>query len=103
MHESGVAIILGAIFGLIIYYVRIHILIFKANGQVIPFSESSFFYFILPPIIFAAGYTLRRRNFIKNLPYILMLGILGTFISMMIFSVLIIYTNDWKFGSLPND
>ena len=69
----------------------------------IPFNESSFFYFILPPIIFAAGYTLRRRNFIRNLPFIIALGIIGTFISMTIFSVLIIVTNDWKFGSLPHD
>lgn len=58
---------------------------------------------MLPPIIFAAGYTLRRRNFIKNLPYILLLGILGTFISMTIFSMLLIATNEWEFGSLPHD
>lgn len=94
MHESGVAIILGAVFGLIIYY---------TSGYVIPFSESSFFYFVLPPIIFAAGYTLRRRNFIRNLPFIISLGLLGTFISMTILTLLIIYTNDWKFGSLPHD
>ena len=87
MHESGVAIVLGAVFGLIIYYVRLtasHTISCQTSGYVIPFSESSFFYFVLPPIIFAAGYTLRRRNFIKNLPFIICLGLLGTFISMTV-------------------
>ena len=55
----------------------------------------------MPPIIFAAGYTLKRRNFIKNLPFILTLGLVGTFISMAIFSVLIILANNW-FYSLPD-
>ena len=66
------------------------------RGEQIVFNEFNFFYFILPPIILAAGYTLRRRNFIKNLPFIVALGVLGTFISMTVFSLLIIWTNSWE-------
>ena len=93
IHESSAAIVLGALFGLIIYY---------AKGKIIPFSESNFFYFILPPIVLAAGYTLRRRKFIKNLPFILILGVLGTLISMTVFSLLIVFVNSWDFSSLPH-
>lgn len=62
--------------------------------QTIEFSESGFFYFILPPIIFAAGYTLKRRNFVKNISYILILGLVGTIISMAVLSVMIIVFNN---------
>ena len=57
------------------------------------FSEVSFFYFILPPIIFAAGYTLKHKNFVKNLGHIMMLGVIGTIISMIVLSMLLIFSN----------
>jgi len=62
--------------------------------QTIEFSESGFFYFILPPIIFAAGYTLKRRNFMKNFNYIVLLGVAGTIISMVCLAVLILWFNN---------
>jgi len=67
--------------------------------KTIEFSESGFFYFILPPIIFAAGYTLKRRNFVKNLSYILLLGLIGTIISMVVLSILIIKFNNMLYDS----
>ena len=67
--------------------------------KTIEFSESGFFYFILPPIIFAAGYTLKRRNFVKNLSYILLLGLIGTIISMIVLSILIIKFNNMLYDS----
>ena len=69
--------------------------------ETITFSESGFFYFILPPIIFAAGYTLKRRNFVKNLSYILLLGLIGTIISMVVLSFFIILFNNLSYD--PED
>jgi NhaP-type Na+/H+ or K+/H+ antiporter len=54
LHESGVAILLGAISGIIFLFV---------GSEPIKFSGEGFFYFVLPPIIFGAGYTLKEKNF----------------------------------------
>lgn len=89
IHESGVAIFLGIFAGLIIKY---------GLGQTIAFDESSLFYFILPPIIFAAGYTLKIKDFIANFSYIFIFGLLGTLISMAILSYLIININEYLFS-----
>ena len=50
--------------------------------------------FILPPIIFAAGYNLKKTNFVKNFGYITLFGVIGTIISFSILSVLIIFWNN---------
>ena len=61
----------------------------------VTFSEISFFYFILPPIIFAAGYNLKHKHFIRNLDKIMILGILGTIIAMFILSTILIVSNEY--------
>ena len=43
-------------------------------------SDKTFFYFVLPPIIFAQGYGLKKRNFFKYFHFITVFGILGTFL-----------------------
>lgn len=50
--------------------------------------------FILPPIIFAAGYTLSRKNFVTNISIILSLGIFGTIIAMGIISLIMSIGNE---------
>lgn len=66
----------------------------KAGIEAIQFKESTFFVFILPPIIFAAGYNLKKTNFVKNFGYITLFGVIGTIISFTILSVLIIFWNN---------
>jgi NhaP-type Na+/H+ or K+/H+ antiporter len=55
-------------------------------GTTLVFDDAIFFNFILPPIIFSAGYNLRRRSFFKYLSYTLLYGILGTFINFVFIS-----------------
>jgi NhaP-type Na+/H+ or K+/H+ antiporter len=50
--------------------------------------------FILPPIIFAAGYNLKKKNFIHNFGYITLFGVLGTLISFVVLSAQIIFWNN---------
>lgn len=73
-------------------------LIYTIGKQSIKFDEDAFFYFILPPIIFAAGYTLKRRNFVKNIAYIALLGFIGTIISMVVLSMFVIMFNEMIYG-----
>ncbi len=61
------------------------------------FNEVGFFYFILPPIIFAAGYTLKHQRFVNNLDTIMMLGIVGTLITMILLSAILSFANSYLF------
>ena len=94
LHESTVGILAGL---LIAFFVnKVH------AGAVIQFSEKGFFLFILPPIIFAAGYTLKKKNFIRNISYIFALGIFGTLIAMVTISTILTFCNNYSSGEQLN-
>ena len=82
INESSLAIILGLVIGLLVLIV---------SGKDYQFSSSIVFYFLLPPIIFAAGYTLKTQSFFSNFSYISIFGFFGTFISFVIISSLSIF------------
>ena len=79
-HETGVALVLGLIISSIIHYLFIE-LEMTFNGDI-------FFYVCLPPIIFAAGFNMRRRRFFENIGYILTFGVFGTIITFFVFAAL---------------
>ena len=58
------------------------------------FRDETFFFFCLPPIVFASGFNMKRGNFFANLKNILLFGILGTFVAFTSFSLMTIYLND---------
>ena len=49
------------------------------------FSPAAFFYGLLPPIVFAAGFTLKKRDFFRNFGTISVFAVPGTFISALFF------------------
>lgn len=49
------------------------------------FSPAAFFYGLLPPIVFAAGFTLKKRDFFRNFGTITVFAVPGTFISALFF------------------
>jgi hypothetical protein len=57
------------------------------------FDDEIFFTFILPPIIFAAGYNLRGRSFFKYFLYIALFGVLGTIMTFMVVAPLTYIAN----------
>ena len=79
MHESGLCMIIGVIISLIAIFFDPHTNFTKS----INFSGDVFFTFVLPPIIFSAGYNLHRASFFKYFIYILSFGVFGTIMSFL--------------------
>ena len=79
INESTLAIFLGLIIGGFILIM---------GGKTDQFSSAVVFYFLLPPIIFSAGYTLNTSSFFQNFSYISLYGLIGTFSSFIVISLL---------------
>ncbi|KAH9612663.1 hypothetical protein KSS87_008253 [Heliosperma pusillum] len=59
----------------------------KGEGsRILVFNEELFFIYLLPPIIFNAGFQVKKKQFFKNFSIILMFGVLGTIISFCLIS-----------------
>ena len=96
LHESGICMIVGTIIALISKYVG------NMNDSLnnfVTFDDEMFFNIVLPPIIFSAGYNLKKRAFFKYFFYIIAFGIFGTIISFLTVSFLIHYSNKFSFFS----
>ena len=72
LPESGASMLVGMASGAIARYLL---------GKEASFNADFFYYFLLPPIIFDAGYSLKRRDFFSNIGSILMYAVFGTMIS----------------------
>ena len=61
----------------------------RLSGLATPlrFSPSAFFYGLLPPIVFAAGVTLKKRSFFANIGTVLLFAVVGTAVSTLVFGL----------------
>ncbi len=73
-HESAISAICGLIVGFIIKI---------SFGRAVVFDSELFFYLVLPPIIFSAGYSLKRKRFFRYGLSITVFGIFGTVLSVL--------------------
>ncbi|MED6198881.1 Sodium/hydrogen exchanger 2 [Stylosanthes scabra] len=81
-NESITALVLGLCSGMVVLLVtKFH------STKLLIFSENLFFLYLLPPIIFNAGFQVKKKQFFKNFTTILLFGIFGTVISFCIISV----------------
>ncbi|XP_018410544.1 PREDICTED: sodium/hydrogen exchanger 6 isoform X2 [Nanorana parkeri] len=100
LHETGLAMIYGLIVGVVLRY-GVHVpsdvnnVTMSCEQQMSPatllvtFDPEVFFNILLPPIIFYAGYSLKRRHFFRNLGSILAYAFLGTAISCFVIGSLL--------------
>ena len=99
LHESGICMLVGTIIAILSKYIG------KTNDSLnnfVTFDDEMFFNIVLPPIIFSAGYNLKKRAFFKYFFYIVTFGIFGTIISFGVVTTLIYYSNKLKFFSSFN-
>ncbi|GER32990.1 sodium/hydrogen exchanger [Striga asiatica] len=56
------------------------------NSRILVFDEELFFIYLLPPIIFNAGFQVKKKQFFRNFMSIMLFGAVGTMISFSIIS-----------------
>nr|ADK74832.1 Na+/H+ antiporter [Arachis hypogaea] len=76
MNESITALLIGVCTGVFILLAS-----GGTHSHILVFSEDLFFIYLLPPIIFNAGFQVKKKQFFVNFITIMMFGAVGTLIS----------------------
>nr|ALP46546.1 vacuoloar Na+/H+ antiporter 1 [Eschscholzia californica] len=82
MNESITAIAIGLCTGCVILLTT-----GGTSSRLLVFSEDLFFIYLLPPIIFNAGFQVKRKQFFQNFTTIMLFGVVGTLVSFAIVSL----------------
>ncbi|XP_073053407.1 sodium/hydrogen exchanger 1 [Primulina eburnea] len=82
MNESITTLIIGLCTGVVILLIS-----GGTSSRLLVFSEDLFFIYLLPPIIFNAGFQVKKKQFFRNFMTIMLFGALGTLISFIIISL----------------
>lgn len=83
LHETSIAIFIGFLFSL-----AAEVFGNDSLANMMHFDDSLFFYICLPPIILATGFNMKKKNFFRNINYVLLFGVLGTFVSFITMTIL---------------
>ena len=78
LPPSGAAMLLGMVFGGLVK------LLVPGTLDGYRFDASTFFFGILPPIVFSAGFNLKHKDFFKNFAAILLFAVAGTLVSTLV-------------------
>ncbi|TXG65797.1 hypothetical protein EZV62_007072 [Acer yangbiense] len=96
MNESITALVIGVTTGVVILLIS-----GGKSSHLLVFSEDLFFIYLLPPIIFNAGFQVKKKQFFRNFITIILFGAVGTLISWAIISFgAIQFFKKWDIGSL---
>ncbi|XP_011023477.1 PREDICTED: sodium/hydrogen exchanger 1-like [Populus euphratica] len=82
MNESITALIIGVGTGIVILLIS-----GGKSSRLLVFSEDLFFIYLLPPIIFNAGFQVKKKQFFRNFMTIILFGAVGTLICCAIISI----------------
>ncbi|KAJ8760735.1 hypothetical protein K2173_017843 [Erythroxylum novogranatense] len=89
VNESITALIIGVGTGIVILQIS-----GGRSSHLLVFSEDLFFIYLLPPIIFNAGFQVKKKQFFRNFMTIMLFGAIGTLISCCIISIGVILAFD---------
>jgi len=82
LPEAAFAVLVGIVFGALIFAFQSgeggHV------GNMVRFDKEFFFFWLLPPIIFEAGYNMKRKEFFDNIVPTLLFAFIGTFVSTLV-------------------
>jgi NhaP-type Na+/H+ or K+/H+ antiporter len=87
-HEASLVIIVGASISYLAYAIG-----FSQFNEAVSFDHNIFFYFCLPPIVFASGFNMKRKVFFENFTSVLIFGVLSTILQFVLFSVGLYFIN----------
>ncbi|KAJ1435707.1 Sodium/solute symporter superfamily [Sesbania bispinosa] len=82
LTESVIALIIGLVAGNIILFAT-----GRRRSHVLVFNEKLFFVYLLPPIIFNAGFQVKKKQFFRNFLAIILYGVVGTLMSFLVVSL----------------
>ncbi|KAI3858896.1 hypothetical protein MKX03_006965 [Papaver bracteatum] len=82
VNESITAIIIGGVSGVVVLFLSK-----GTSSHILRFNEDLFFYYLLPPIIFNAGFQVKKKQFFRNFSTIMLFGVPGVFISTVIITI----------------
>ncbi|KAI4345487.1 hypothetical protein L6164_012608 [Bauhinia variegata] len=82
INESITALVIGICTGFFILLTT-----GGKSSRILVFSEDLFFIYLLPPIIFNAGFQVKKKQFFRNFMTIILFGAVGTLISFGIISL----------------
>ncbi|XVE62606.1 hypothetical protein DITRI_Ditri06bG0131700 [Diplodiscus trichospermus] len=96
MNESITALVIGLCTGVVILLTS-----GGKSSHLLVFSEDLFFIYLLPPIIFNAGFQVKKKQFFRNFITIMLFGAVGTLISCTVISLGVIqFFKEMDIGSL---
>ena len=94
-HEASLVTLIG--FGISYAFVLSR---YDDFNDLMKFSDDLFFYFCLPPIVFASGFNMQRKKFFANIRNIILFGLIGTIIAFVTFSGLTVLYRDYTWRPL---
>jgi len=97
--ESGASMIFGILVGVLFEFLH------KLNLEhEFDFEPEMFYFVLLPPIIFEAGYSMKKKNFFLNMGTILLYAVAGTLVSAAVFGYgLFFFAKTGAIGSIDRN
>lgn len=86
-HETTYTVALGMVISIILWYAAGGPQGHEELSKTFSFSSTFFFNFMLPPLIFNSGYTMRKKKFFNNIGNIAMNGLCVTILCFIIYGV----------------